>query len=185
MERVVCGSVYSVYCVHGVYCICNVCMLYIDPSPLWYGGVDRRAYPIPPHTIGGGAAITDHEIIYLYIYIIYCIFSNLSIFSIRLILFVLSVFSVFSNLSILSALSVLSILLSYYCAIGPILSCLYELQWHPNWPQHPKRWWKERVHVGFGLSSYHFVFWSNPGSQIKPLSCWRLRHYVRCRSYSV
>ena len=33
--------------------------------------MDRRAYPVPPHTIGGGggAVITDHGIIYIYIYI--------------------------------------------------------------------------------------------------------------------
>ena len=51
------------------------CMLYIDPSPLWSGGgVDRRAYPVPPHTIGGGggAVITDHGIIHRYtVYISY------------------------------------------------------------------------------------------------------------------
>ena len=50
--------VYMVYIVYAMYAV------YRSLPPV--GGVDRRAYPVPPHTIGGGGAvITDHGIIYI------------------------------------------------------------------------------------------------------------------------
>ena len=44
------------------------CMLYIDPSPLWCGGGGPESLPSTPPYHWGGAAITDHGIIYIYIH---------------------------------------------------------------------------------------------------------------------
>ena len=58
--------VYMVYIVYAMYAV------YRSLPPVVRGGVDRRAYPVPPHTIGGGGAvITDHGIIYINPYCIY------------------------------------------------------------------------------------------------------------------
>ena len=61
---------YIVYIVYAMYAV------YRSLPPVVREGVDRRAYPVPPHTIGGGAVITDHGIIYEYYnYISYTICS--------------------------------------------------------------------------------------------------------------
>ena len=51
-----------VYIVYAMYAV------YRSLPPVVRGGVDRRAYPVPPHTIGGGGR--DHgspDHIYIYI----------------------------------------------------------------------------------------------------------------------